>query len=213
MEVIILKMESRSQNRINPNDENLANTALEEKLAEQEILRQSLEEKKKQAEEYYNQLLRLKAEFENYRKRVEKEKEKMYLYGKESILLKLISVLDTLEQAEKSLKIVDEQANEKKITGEIISGLKLIILDFHNFLKNEGLEVIESVGKIFDPHYHEVIEQEENTEKEEGIILAELQKGYVFKDSVIRPAKVKIAQTQITAEENEMQIPADKKES
>lgn len=198
----------------------LVTDALEEKLAEQEILSQSLAslrsglaEKKKETEEYYNQLLRLKAEFENYRKRVEKEKEKMYLYGKESILLKLISVLDTLEQAEKSLKIVNEQANEKKITGEIISGLKLIILDFHNFLKNEGLEVIESVGKIFDPHYHEVIEQEENTEKEEGIILAELQKGYVFKDSVIRPAKVKIAKTQITAAENETQIFADEEES
>ncbi len=198
----------------------LVTDALEEKLAEQEILSQSLAslrsglaEKKKEAEEYYNQLLRLKAEFENYRKRVEKEKEKMYLYGKESILLKLISVLDTLEQAEKSLKIVNEQANEKKITGEIISGLKLIILDFHNFLKNEGLEVIESVGKIFDPHYHEVIEQEENTEKEEGIILAELQKGYVFKNSVIRPAKVRIAKTQITAEENETRMSADEEES
>lgn len=174
----------------------LVTDALEEKLAEQEILSQSLAslrsglaEKKKEAEEYYNQLLRLKAEFENYRKRVEKEKEKMYLYGKETILIKVVSLLDTLEQAEKTLKT----ENAKLKTEDIVTGLKMITSDFRQFLKTEGLEVIETIEKKFDPHFHEVVEQEENTEKEEGIILAELQKGYVFKDSVIRPAKVKIA--------------------
>lgn len=174
----------------------LVKDALEEKLAEEEILRQSLEEKKKQAEEYYDQLLRLKAEFENYRKRVEKEKEKIYLHGKETILLKLAAVLDTLEQAEKSL----QNKNEKLKTEDIISGLKLIILDFRNFLGNEGLEPIESVGKKFDPHFHEVVEQEEREDLEEGIILEELQKGYLFNEHVIRPAKVKIAKTRITAD-------------
>lgn len=193
----------------------LVTDALEEKLAEQEILSQSLAslrsglaEKKKEAEEYYNQLLRLKAEFENYRRRVEKEKEKMYLYGKETILIKVVSLLDTLEQAEKTLKT----ENAKLKTEDIVTGLKMITSDFRQFLKTEGLEVIETIEKKFDPHYHEVVEQEES-EKEEGVILAELQKGYVFKDSVIRPAKVKIAQTRITAEKNETQLPADKKES
>lgn len=178
----------------------LVKDALEEKLAEEEILRQSLEEKKKQAEEYYDQLLRLKAEFENYRKRVEKEKEKIYLHGKETILLKLAAVLDTLEQAEKSLqnkneklKTEDIMVSQKSHCDTIISGLKLIILDFRNFLGNEGLEPIESVGKKFDPHFHEVVEREEREDLEEGIILEELQKGYVFNEHVIRPAKVKIA--------------------
>ncbi len=182
-------MKVKNQEVIIPNNDDLANAALDEKLAEQEILRQSLEEKKKQAEEYYNQLLRLKAEFENYRKRVEKEKEKMYAYGKETILMKLVSLLDTLEQAEKNLTT----ENEKLKTENIIKGLSLITSDFRNFLKSEGLKVIESVGKKFNPHFHEVVEQEETEENEEGIILEELQKGYIFNGQVIRPAKVKIA--------------------
>ncbi|HCJ66283.1 MAG TPA: nucleotide exchange factor GrpE [Elusimicrobia bacterium] len=188
-EVITLKVKVKNQEVIIPNNDDLANAALDEKLAEQEILRQSLEEKKKQAEEYYNQLLRLKAEFENYRKRVEKEKEKMYAYGKETILMKLVSLLDTLEQAEKNLTT----ENEKLKTENIIKGLSLITSDFRNFLKSEGLKVIESVGKKFNPHFHEVVEQEETEENEEGIILEELQKGYIFNGQVIRPAKVKIA--------------------
>ena len=193
-------MKAKSQETVT-SDNDLTNAALEEKLAEEEILRQSLEEKRKQAEEYYDQLLRLKAEFENYRKRVEKEKEKIYLYGKETVLLKLVSVLDTLEQAEKNLTTENEKLSpprrpdeEARKTENIIKGLNLITLDLRNFLKSEGLEMIESVGKKFDPHFHEVVEQEES-EKEEGIILAELQKGYLFKEWIIRPAKVKIAKT------------------
>jgi len=189
-------MKSKKQEGTSSVNNNWANVVLEEKLAEQEILRQSLEEKKKQAEEYYEQLLRLKAEFENYRKRVEKEKEKIYLHGKEMVLTKLLSLLDTLEQAERSL----QNKNEKLKIEDIVSGIKLIVLDLHNFLKNEGLKIIESVGKKFDPHFHEVVEQEENEEKEEGIILAELQKGYIFQERVIRPAKVKIAKARITAD-------------
>jgi len=189
--------------------DDLMKDILEGKLAEEEILRQSLEEKKKQAEEYYDQLLRLKAEFENYRKRVEKEKEKIYLHGKETIFLKLVTVLDTLEQAEKSLANKNEKLSpqrrpdeEARKTEDIIKGLKLIILDFRNFLGNEGLEPIESVGKKFDPHFHEVVEREEKEDLEEGIILEELQKGYLFNGQVIRPAKVKIAKTRIAADKN-----------
>jgi len=185
--------------------DDLMKDILEGKLAEEEILRQSLEEKKKQAEEYYDQLLRLKAEFENYRKRVEKEKEKIYLHGKETIFLKLVTVLDTLEQAEKSLANKNEKLSpqrrpdeEARKTEDIIKGLKLIILDFRNFLGNEGLEPIESVGKKFDPHFHEVVEREEKEDLEEGIILEELQKGYLFNGQVIRPAKVKIAKHRLT---------------
>jgi len=167
------------------NKDSIVSDALEEKLAEQEILRQSLEEKKKQAEEYYDQLLRLKAEFENYRRRVEKEKEKIYLRGKETILIKLITILDTLEQAERNI------ISTSKIE-DVREGLKLIHTDFVSFLKDEGVEPIETIGKKFDPQFHEVIEHEE-TDKEEGLILEELQKGYIFNGLVIRPTKVKIA--------------------
>lgn len=199
-------MKTKNQEVTTSNDNNLAKVALEEKLAEQEILHQSLaslrsglEEKRKEAKEYYDQLLRLKAEFENYRKRVEKEKEKIYLHGKEMVLMKLLPLLDTLEQAEKSF----QNKNEKLKIEDIVSGIKLIVLDFHNFLKSEGVEIIESIGKKFDPHLHEVVEPEETDEKEEGTILAELQKGYIFKGRVIRPAKVKVARAQITADKKD----------
>lgn len=166
-------------------DSNLAKDALEEKLAEQEIIRQAVEEKKRETEEYYKQLLRLRAEFDNYRKRVEKEKEKIYLRGKGNVLIALISLLDSLEQAEKNVEVNNLES--------VVAGLKLIQSNFRNFLKNEGVETIDCIGRKFDPDFHEVLEQEEAATVEEGTILEELQKGYTFNGEVIRPAKVKIA--------------------
>ncbi|MBN1622358.1 MAG: nucleotide exchange factor GrpE [Endomicrobiales bacterium] len=160
-------------------------TLRNQKVSELDILKQSLEEKKKQAEEYYDQLLRLKAEFENYRQRTEKEKQTHRLWGKEEILLKQIMLLDVIEQAYKS---IENNASPESI----LKGLELIKIEFAKMLTSEGVKEIESLGEKFDPNLHEAVEQI-GSEEEEGKVLEVLQKGYIFNKRLIRPAKVKVS--------------------
>jgi molecular chaperone GrpE len=167
------------------NGQAIYDTAREEKVSELGILQQSLEEKKKQADEYYDQLLRLKAEFENYRKRTEKEKQIHLMWGKEGILLKQMGLLDVIEQALHSARTSDNIES-------IQQGLGLIVNEFSRMLNSEGVTEIESRGKKFDPSLHEAVEQVESDEPD-GTITDVLQKGYSMNGRVIRPARVKVA--------------------
>ncbi|MHB9154666.1 MAG: nucleotide exchange factor GrpE [Endomicrobiales bacterium] len=174
--------------------EAVSEAAREEKVSELEILRQSLEDRKRQAEEYFDQLLRLKAEFENYRRRSEKEKHNHLIWGKEEILLKQISLLDVLEQANRSSRTSSNIESIQK-------GLDLIQQEFVKMLSSEGVEAVGKAGEKFDPALHEAIEQVESPE-EEGTILDVAQKGYQLNGRVIRPAKVKVAK-QVKEKEEE----------
>jgi molecular chaperone GrpE len=169
-------------------------TAREEKLAEQDILKEALEEKNKQIVSYHDQLLRLKAEFENYRKRVDREKMEHHAWGKEEILLKLIFLADVLTQA-------FQQAKTSKNIESVITGLDLINKEFDKFLTSEGLQIIETEKKQFDPHLHEAVEYSEDSAKNDGDIIQELQKGYCFNGRIVRPAKVKVAKQKAVIEE------------
>ena len=159
--------------------------AQEEKVPELEILQQSLEEKKHQAADYYDQLVRLKAEFDNFRKRSEREKQNHLVWGKEEILLKQIGLLDVLEQAAHS-------ASSCTNIESIRTGLELITREFAKILSSEGIKEIESMGGKLDPSLHEAVEQSESTEPE-GTILGVMQKGYMLNGRVVRPARVKVA--------------------
>src|SRR5690348_4092943 len=121
------------------------NEELEEKLAELTILQQSLQDEKKKTADYYDQLLRLKAEFENYRKRVDKEKSEARMWGKQDVIMPLLSLVDVFEQAL-------AQAEKAKDVKQIATGLEFLHKNFSNFLKSEGLSPIELVGKPYDPH-------------------------------------------------------------
>jgi molecular chaperone GrpE len=159
--------------------------AREEKLTELDILKQSLDEKRKQAEEYYDQILRLKADFENFRKRTERDKHNHILWGKEDILLKQLGILDILEKAHKSaLSSTNIEAIRK--------GLELIIQEFLKMISSEGVEEIECLGKNFDPSLEEAVDYIESGEKENTVVEV-LQKGYTSKQKLLRPAKVKVA--------------------
>jgi len=164
---------------------NVSDAAREQKLTEHEILRQSLEEKIKLAKDYYEQLLRLKAEFENFRKRSEKEKHAFMQWGKEEILLKQISIMDVLDHAARSAK-------DSNNIESIIKGLELINIEMSKMLADEGVKEIECVGKKFDPEQQEAVEKVES-DAEEDTVLEVVQKGYIFNSRVIRPAKVKVA--------------------
>jgi len=158
---------------------------VEEKLAELSILQQSFEDQKAKTADYYDQLLRLKAEFDNYRKRVEKEKLEARAWGKQDVIMPLLSLVDVFEQAV-------SQVNNAKDVKQVTVGLEFLHKSFSSFLKSEGLAPLEVVGKPFDPHLAEAVEQTEVDNGQVGQVLGEIQKGYSFQGRVIRPARVRV---------------------
>lgn len=156
------------------------------KTSELEILRQSLDEAKRKSDDYYDQLLRLKAEFENFRKRSEREKAEARRWGKEEIVMRLVSLMDVMEQAERAA----HQAPDLKA---VVFGLDMLYGEFKRLLKEEGLEEVPAV--VGDVYNHAVQEAVETVEDEgtDGQIRSVLQKGYTFQGLLFRPARVKIS--------------------
>jgi molecular chaperone GrpE len=136
-------------------------------------------------QELMNTLVRRQADFENYRKRVEKERQQEHHRGIEGLIESLLPVLDAFERA---LAVQDDPGY-----AEYRKGFELIYRQLWEALAKRGLERIESTGKEFNPHFHHAIERAETTEHAEGIVIAELQPGYVFHGRVLRPAMVRVA--------------------
>ncbi|MFA5779189.1 MAG: nucleotide exchange factor GrpE [Elusimicrobiota bacterium] len=158
----------------------------EEKLSELEILKQSVDEQKKKAQDYYEQLLRLKADFENYRKRSDSEKREHFEDGKNSLITELIDVFETVKLAKGMI--------EKSANGESVQqGLHLIEKKLAEILKLHEVTAIISVGEKYNPLLHEVVGVVENDEIEDDIILEEIKAGYKIDDKILKPAIVKIA--------------------
>jgi molecular chaperone GrpE len=155
----------------------------DEKIAELEILKQSVDEQKALAQDYYDQLVRLKADFDNFRRRSEKEKKDYLDWGKEKILVKQIAIDDILQHALKSAKTGNNIES-------IIVGLDMISKEFAKMLKEEGVEEIQC--EKFDPNMCEALDYVESDE-EEGKVLEVYQKGYKMNGKLIRIAKVKVA--------------------
>ena len=146
---------------------------------------ESLKAKVAEAGGLQDKLLRTHAEFENARKRMEKEKIDFLRYANEGLVLELLPILDNLELAEKHIK----EAKDFKAVQE---GVDMIQLQMQAFLKDIGIERIKTVGEKFDPNLHDPIEVEEIGNKEDGMIVAELKPGYKFNGKLLRPALVKI---------------------
>jgi molecular chaperone GrpE len=157
--------------------------ARDEKVVELEILKQSVDEQKALAQDYYDQLVRLKADFDNFRRRSEKEKKDYLDWGKEKILVKQIAIDDVLQHALKSAKAGNNIES-------IIVGLGMISKEFAKMLKEEGVEEIQC--EKFDPNMCEALDYVESDE-EDGKVLEVYQKGYKMNDKLIRTAKVKVA--------------------
>ncbi|HEX55091.1 MAG: nucleotide exchange factor GrpE [Candidatus Altiarchaeales archaeon] len=138
---------------------------------------------KRDLEEQNDRILRLQAEFDNYRKYVEKEKERFREIANESLIKDLLDVIDSFE-----LAIKDVASRDK----EIATGIEMIYRKFMDVLEKHGLKRIDAVGKKFDPYYHEVFMQEESDEPD-GTIIEEFQPGYMLNFKVIRHSKVKVS--------------------
>ena len=162
-----------------------------------------LEKQKKQSDDYYNQLLRLQADFENYRKRMEKDRPELIKWGKAEILLKLLPFYDMLLSAHAHINTAKENGGGD----ETLKGLEMIFKEFSKVFDAEGLRAMDTVGKPYDPMASEILGIVEGTEENDGFVVEELQKGFYYGEKILRPARVKIAKkkaapAQLPAEEN-----------
>lgn len=139
------------------------------------------------AAKYKDQYVRLYAEFDNARKRMQKEKLEFVKYANEGLMT---DFLDILDNPERSVSAATEKHQD--YTG-FLKGVELIMANLYEMLKKNGVKPINAKGKMFDPHCHEVLMQEESEEYEEGTVLEEFQKGYMLGDKVLRTVKVKVA--------------------
>lgn len=160
----------------------------EVKVDEVECLRKTLREEQLRAEDYLNRLKYLQADFENYRKRVEKEVAEVTQLCNERLIKNLLEVVDELELA-------IQAGVESKEKEAIIDGVKMTLKKLYEFLGREGLTIIETVGKPFDPDKHEAMSRVVTEGHPDGTILSEVRKGFMFKGRVIRPSMVEVAVT------------------
>ncbi|WP_087971723.1 nucleotide exchange factor GrpE [Oceanobacillus rekensis] len=135
-------------------------------------------------DEVYNRLLRLQAEYDNFKKRSQKEKEADRKYKSQDLINELLPALDNFERA---LQVEVTETNSS-----LIDGITMVYRQLQDALKSQGVEVIDSEGQSFDPNLHHAVMQMEDDEKEPNTVVEELQKGYMLKDRVVRPAMVKV---------------------
>jgi len=146
-----------------------------------------LKEEADKSKEYWDKLLRLQADFDNTRKRLDREKQEFVRFANEGIILELLNILDDLERT------VDLAQSKHQDLPVFLKGVEMILAHLYEMLKEYGVKPLEAEGKLFDPHYHEALMQAENKDLPEHTILEELQKGYLLNDRVIRTAKVKVS--------------------
>ncbi|RYG74742.1 nucleotide exchange factor GrpE [Lentibacillus lipolyticus] len=151
---------------------------------DRDTLQAELDKVKQEKDDVYQRVLRIQAEFDNYKKRTQKEKEADRKYKSEDIVKELLPVMDNFERA-LQVEVTDETKN-------FAEGITMVYRQLKDALANHGVEEIESVGKPFDPTIHHAVMQEEDEEAEPETVIEELQKGYYLKDRVIRPAMVKV---------------------
>jgi molecular chaperone GrpE len=152
--------------------------------AEREALQAKLAEAESKASEYKDGWARSQAEFQNYKKRIERDNALIYASMKGDIVKKVLPALDDLERALQNRSAEDAWAN----------GIDLIARKLQNILESEGVKRIEAKGAAFDPNFHEAITHEPSEEVESGHVIDVVQNGYMLGERVIRPALVRVAQ-------------------
>lgn len=167
-------------------------------------LNESLEAKTKEAEINYDKFLRACADFENYKKRVEKEKGELVSFANERLIKEVIPVVDNLERAIDHMHVPAEpapavvsrgikQGEDESDLSAVKDGIKLVLDNLLAVLKKFGVEVVSAVGEKFDPTKHEAVAQEETAEHEPGVVIKEFHKYYYLNNRLIRPAMVVIS--------------------
>lgn len=170
-------------------DLNAVQNEMEEEIINNdiEVLNKKLEDKTTESNEYYDRLIRLQADFTNYKKRVEKEKSDIYLYANEKLAGDLLDIIDNLERA------LDSQTVDNEKNG-LYEGIELVLKQLKDILKKHGVEEIDAMNKPFDMNLHHAVMREEVDDAETNEIIEVFQKGYILNGRVLRPSMVKVAQ-------------------
>jgi len=145
-------------------------------------LQDQLAEKTREAAETFDKWLRLRAEFENFKKRMQKEKADVMRFGNESLLKSILPILDNLERAVNHGKDLKENSS-------LLEGVELTLKQFLDTLERFGVKPVSAMGEVFDPEKHEAISFQESDEEPHRVI-SEVLKGYLFHERLLRPAKV-----------------------
>jgi molecular chaperone GrpE len=145
-----------------------------------------LQELRKLADENHERYMRVQADYDNFRRRSRLEKEDFAKYASLKLIEQLLPIVDNFERA----LAASQQAKDYDA---LIKGIEMTAKQLDQVLESEGLKSIDSVNQPFNPEFHQAIMQVESEEHEEGIIIEEIQKGYMLKDKVIRPAMVKVS--------------------
>ena len=143
-----------------------------------------VDDKVKQLEE---QMLRLRADFENSKRRLERDKLDAIKFANERLLAEILPVVDNMDRAVASL-------SEGHDPAKVQEGLKIAQSELHEVLESHGVERVKSIGEEFDPQFHEAVGVIENADAKEGTVLEEVQRGYMLNGRLIRPSRVRIAQ-------------------
>lgn len=147
-----------------------------------------LKERAAKADEHWDRLLRTTADFENFKKRALREKQDAIKFANESLLQKLLPVLDSLDMALAAARNAKPDAAES-----LQAGVSMISQQFRSVLAGAGLEEVDATGKAFDPNLHEAVAQRETAEAPEGQVVEQLRKGYKLRERLLRPASVIVA--------------------
>lgn len=158
---------------------------VEEKIETEKKDKSEIDRLNTEIQQMNEKYLRLYAEFENYKKRVNKDKEELIKYGNETLISELLPILDNLEMA---LKHATSGVKES-----LIQGVEITLKELKKTLEKFGLVYIEAENKPFDPQYHHAMSQIERDDIEENIVVEELRKGYMLKDKVLRPSFVTVS--------------------
>lgn len=151
-------------------------------------LKKRLEEKEKEAKENLDRLLRVAADFENYKKRAARDKEDWMKFANEDLIKSILPFIDNLERAvDHAEKVAD--------TGVLIEGINLTLQQIHRTLNRFGLASFESVGKPFDPSRHEAMLVVETDQHEPDQVVEEFQRGYLLNERLLRPATVSVSKS------------------
>ena len=171
----------------NESQDNLQEENSEDIEADIDPKDEEIQQLKNNVQEEEEKYLRLYAEFENYKRRIQKENQTMKAYKAQDVLNDILPTIDNIERA---LQIEGEDEQFKSLQ----KGVEMVYESLLNALKNNGLEKIEAEGKQFDPNVHQAVVQDDNPDYESGQVTQELQTGYKLKERVLRPSMVKVNQ-------------------
>jgi len=189
----VKEIEITDENTVSELEENVTESEVADEQEKEESAEEKLTQLEEEVSELKDKLLRKAAEFENYKRRTENDQMNLLTYAAESFIQKLLPVIDDFER---SL----DHINDAQDVEAIKKGLKLIYDKFIKILDDQGVKKIEAVGEPFDVEFHEALMQREDDSVEPHTVLEEVEKGYIYKDKVIRHTKVIVSEEKSTEE-------------